>query len=305
MRWEDERYVRLYTRDTPEWCALPWEARALFSELLRKVDRAGVMPLGRSGVRGLAGLVRMPLEVVETALRDLLDDGCVIQNQEGLFLPNFLAAQEANQSDRARKAASREKAAAVSRQVTLFGMSRDVTDSHESGPTVTIGHAPSQPVTAGHPVPGRAVPNRTVPCRPAADDGDVGSVIERALRAHRKLVGMDLPSIARDLVEGLDAARIADPHKVKPAEALVRDIGDAVAQLPEMPNEATARGKLRSFVVNGGWNTPSRAGGRRGRQVQGGVDELPAHQAASAAWQAEQDAEDARRRDAGEEDEVV
>ena len=37
MRWEDERYVRVYTRDTPEWCLLSWEARALFLLLLTAV----------------------------------------------------------------------------------------------------------------------------------------------------------------------------------------------------------------------------------------------------------------------------
>ena len=92
MRWEDERYVRVYTRDTPDWCALSWEARALFAFLLRRVDRAGIVDLGRSGVRGLAGMVQMPPEVVERALPELLADGSVLQTGTTLVIPNFVAA---------------------------------------------------------------------------------------------------------------------------------------------------------------------------------------------------------------------
>ena len=72
MRWEDERYVRVYTRDTAELLALGWEARALFWEVLRKVDRAGLLPLGKTGVRGLAAVTGIPAEVVGRALALLL-----------------------------------------------------------------------------------------------------------------------------------------------------------------------------------------------------------------------------------------
>ena len=51
MDWSDERYVRVYTRDTPDWQCLSFLAQGLFCLILRKVDRAGVLPLGRSGRR--------------------------------------------------------------------------------------------------------------------------------------------------------------------------------------------------------------------------------------------------------------
>ena len=35
MRWEDERYVRVYTRDTPGWLSLSFDAQALL--FLKKV----------------------------------------------------------------------------------------------------------------------------------------------------------------------------------------------------------------------------------------------------------------------------
>lgn len=177
MDWENERYVRLYTRDTVEWEMLPWQSRALWPLLLRKVDRIGYLPLGRHGCRGLAALVKLPPEVVEPGLEGLLEDGCVVKLEdkaggEILFVPNFVPAQEARQSDKARKAKQREleraKALARSRgvqppddtgravtsgddmghRVTVRDQqSRSVTDGHNSGENVTTGHTASQSVT--------------------------------------------------------------------------------------------------------------------------------------------------------------
>jgi hypothetical protein len=149
MRWEDERYVRIYTRDTPDWLALGWEAQALFVFTTRKCDRAGILELGRSGTRGLAALVVMPLEVVERALPILLSDGCVQMNGTTLVIPNFIEAQETPQSDaqRQREARARARDRAQSRNVTEA--SRNVT-------TVT------DPVTPRHAL---VTPNCAVPCR--------------------------------------------------------------------------------------------------------------------------------------------
>jgi hypothetical protein len=57
MDWENERYVRVYTRDTIDWVALGWEAQSLFLLLIRKVDRSGVLEIGKHGARGVAGLI--------------------------------------------------------------------------------------------------------------------------------------------------------------------------------------------------------------------------------------------------------
>lgn len=109
MHWADERYVRLYTRDTPDWLALSWQARALFIFILRKVDRSGVMDMGRAGERGLAALCAMPQDVVETALPELLADGCVERQGTSLIVPNFLDAQESRASGAARQRECRER----------------------------------------------------------------------------------------------------------------------------------------------------------------------------------------------------
>lgn len=110
MRWPDERYVKVYTRDTPDWLALGWEARALFWELLRKADRAGLLEVGKSGNRGIAALTGIPVDVVERTLPALLEDGCVEQRGPQLLIRNYIEAQNANQSDKARQQKAREAA---------------------------------------------------------------------------------------------------------------------------------------------------------------------------------------------------
>jgi hypothetical protein len=116
MRWADETYVKIYVRDTAEWLALGWEAQSLLLAILRKADRAGIVSLGRTGLRGIAGLTGFPGEVVSRALPVLLDDGCLEQTPDALVVRNFLAAQETPASDRARKQAQRERDRDVARQ---------------------------------------------------------------------------------------------------------------------------------------------------------------------------------------------
>jgi hypothetical protein len=107
--WSNERYVRLYTRDTPDWLLLSWEARSLWMHLLRKFDRSGVIDLGRHGLRGLAATVLMPQEVVERALPELVEDGCLVHNDQHLVAPNYLPANEASSSDAQRAREYRER----------------------------------------------------------------------------------------------------------------------------------------------------------------------------------------------------
>lgn len=163
MRWEDERYVRLYTRDTPDWVAMGWQARAVFHEILRKVDRAGVLPWEKSRERGLAALLRMPIEVVKEGLPELYADGCVVDSGDTLLIPNFLEAQECTKSDAARKREQRERDRdlANASDVTKRDIeSRDVTLESQN---VTESHEKSQAVTSGHEVSLLTVPNLTVP----------------------------------------------------------------------------------------------------------------------------------------------
>jgi hypothetical protein len=145
MRWEDERYVKVYTRDTPEWCTLSFGARGLFCLILRAVDRAGVLDLGKLGTKGVAVAVRGSWTEVEPLLGELVADGCVTIRDDKLIVPNFIEAQETRQSDAARQRASREKARAVLNVTKRDAIeSQNVTESHQLSPAVTSCHSESR-----------------------------------------------------------------------------------------------------------------------------------------------------------------
>lgn len=154
MRWADEQFVKVYTRDTVDWLALSYDARSLFLNLLRKVDRAGILPLGRHGRRGVAvllGATDMWESRLSPALAELEQDGCLRVEGDSLIIPNFTVAQEARQTDRARKQAQRERdrsdamGCSVTARDAIAQMERSV--SHDVTPDVTRGHTASREVT--------------------------------------------------------------------------------------------------------------------------------------------------------------
>lgn len=168
MDWSNERYVRIYVRDTDDLLAMSWEARALLWEMMRKADRAGVLET-RRGARGIAALTRIPAEVVALALAELLDgDGAPVKpHPRGYLLRNFMEAQEANQSDahRAREARARRRDRALAEEATGSTEGQNVTSRDDAvtfrDASVTPSHAPSHGVTARHSDPSvPSVPNQ-------------------------------------------------------------------------------------------------------------------------------------------------
>lgn len=113
LRWSDERYVRIYCRDTAEWLALSWDAQALYVLLQRKADRAGTIPLGRLGRQAVGALLqRADLWLrLGPALEELERDGCVSVEGDVLRFVGFVEAQEAVSSAAARQRAYRERQA--------------------------------------------------------------------------------------------------------------------------------------------------------------------------------------------------
>lgn len=167
MDWPDERYVRLYTRDTADWLSMRWEAKALFGLLLRKADRAGVIQVapGPTRARKVAGLVGMPADVVEPGLTDLLADACLVESDLGYTFRNFIEAQEAPQSDaqRQRESRSRRRDHGIHDRYGTPVTKRDQMASQN----VTESHERSQAVTSGHIASPLAVPSRAVPSLPS------------------------------------------------------------------------------------------------------------------------------------------
>lgn len=111
MDWANERWVRLYTRDTTTWKMLDWRARTVLMHLLRKVDRAGVLDVGDTGTMGLAAVLELPLEIVEPGVERLLHPRLrvVVETPTAYVLPNYLEAQEAVQTTNHRSAEYRAR----------------------------------------------------------------------------------------------------------------------------------------------------------------------------------------------------
>lgn len=147
MDWTNERYVRLYTRDTTTWRLLSWEAQAVLPQLLRIVDRAGVLDTaGATAVEAVAAaLQRWPIYVVEEAMESLRTRGVIEILADAVVVPKFLEAQEATSSQAQRQRDSREKRRAEARAGVTPGhdATRPVTERDEGSRTVTAGHAES------------------------------------------------------------------------------------------------------------------------------------------------------------------
>jgi hypothetical protein len=94
MDWANERYVRLYTRDSADVIAVQWQGRLVLYELLRKVDRAGVLEHG-GDLDLLPELLRIPADIFTLGLERLARRGVITMTAVAIILPNYLDAQEA------------------------------------------------------------------------------------------------------------------------------------------------------------------------------------------------------------------
>lgn len=158
MNWSDERYVRVYVRDTVEWLAWSWQAQALFLLLLRKVDRAGCLDLPADkakAARGLSRMVGMPEDVIAECLPELEESGAIVAGERGLMVRNYVAAQEsvASNAERQRRYKDRQAAVTERHDASPVGI-----ESHQE---VTRANAESRAVTPS--VPSLAVPSLAEP----------------------------------------------------------------------------------------------------------------------------------------------
>ncbi len=115
MDWENEPWIKLYTRDLPEFLSLPWEARFVWYELHRKVDRAGILQLGRAGRAVLPIYLHLPEQVLDAGLDALVAAGLVTEQPNLLVISDFIDSQKSRKSgkQRAREYRERRRAAAL------------------------------------------------------------------------------------------------------------------------------------------------------------------------------------------------
>lgn len=136
LDFENERWCRVYTRDTADWLLLSWQARALYLLITRKLDRAGLIELGQhEPAKATAAVVGMPLDVVAAALPELVAPGGLLELRDGYLLdPTFLEAQEAAQSDVARSRAARERRRDQARAAAIAGQGVTKRDGSVTAP---------------------------------------------------------------------------------------------------------------------------------------------------------------------------
>lgn len=123
MDFANERYVRLYVRDTMTWKRLGWDGQTMLMHLLRKVDRSGVIDIGdaepwESGVM----LCGAPEDQARRGVARMLELGVIVHDADRLVFPRFIEGNETPQSDAQRVREHREreklKRAALKRNVT-------------------------------------------------------------------------------------------------------------------------------------------------------------------------------------------
>jgi hypothetical protein len=156
VNFEDERYVRVYTRKTVTMKLLGWEGRMCLHALLLEVDRAGVLELeGMDPAEALAAMADLPIEHARVGMARLIERGVVTVRDGILLLPRFIEAQEAKQTDAQRQRESRANRAARLRisEHAARVVPPDVTNrDHKRSHDVTSGHTESHAVTVGHSV---------------------------------------------------------------------------------------------------------------------------------------------------------
>ena len=147
MNFDDERFVKIYPRNTTNWKLLGWEGRCVLMMLLREVDRAGCLDI-EGGMEGLALLLDLPPDVTERGFASCVKRGSVVQNGNTAIIPNFVKAQEARQTDRVRQAESRARRRELGMMSQIVtNDARTVTDCDQTSHAVTASHTPSHDVT--------------------------------------------------------------------------------------------------------------------------------------------------------------
>jgi hypothetical protein len=172
LDWSRERYIRVFTRDTPTWNVASFEEQSFLMLLMRKLDRNGNIDMGRHGVRGIASTLKAPVELVESCLafwttpdpENPDDVPTLVVMGRTIHMPNFREAQECKADVSLRVAQHRERKQDETREPNSVtrcnGALRDVTGTIVA---VTDGNANSDPVTPSRTVPTQAVPTQTKP----------------------------------------------------------------------------------------------------------------------------------------------
>jgi hypothetical protein len=153
LRWDDESWIKMYTRDPAEFLALSFDASSLLLHLWRKLDKTGVFAVGDVDPHEVPELLALTFRVdvarMEAAVAELVRRKFVVlaerDGQRVVFVPDYEPAQSARASDRLRQQEKRKRDREdVISSSNPLRSSRDVTRCHALSRGVTDGHAASR-----------------------------------------------------------------------------------------------------------------------------------------------------------------
>lgn len=102
-------WVKLYREPPPplaaSWKLLTWRARGVYCQLLTHCNGDGVIPLGKVGLRGIAGLVAGPWNEIEPFVHELVASEWLVWDEPGQLLAVawFRESQAKQQSSGAKR----------------------------------------------------------------------------------------------------------------------------------------------------------------------------------------------------------
>lgn len=149
MNFEDEEYVRLYSRDTVTMKKIGWEGRTVLWHIMRKVESSGVLELedGDDEAEAVALLCDVPVDLARIGLDKLASRGVTQRHGSSLVLVRFVEAQTARRSDRLRAQDYRDRQK-IKLLEEIEQSSRGVTANHDSSLPASPLHLPALPPPA-------------------------------------------------------------------------------------------------------------------------------------------------------------
>lgn len=178
MNFEDEQYVRVYTRKTITSKRLGWEGRTVLWHLMCECDRSGLIEVGDGDLAEALSVLLgdIPEEVINAAIPRLASQGVTERHGTKLLIVRFEEAQEAKRSDkvRAKELRARKKAEALTQRdapnTQRDEATRSVTGRHETSLSAQLCSAvQSSEGGAGAPPPAPVQPVPTASKPPARD----------------------------------------------------------------------------------------------------------------------------------------
>lgn len=258
MDWGNERYVRLYVRDSADLLAVGWEGRLVFYELLRHVDRAGVLDTG-GDIDIVPEMIRVPGDVFQAGFARLKRRRVVQLTDRAIVIPNFLEAQETPASDahRMREMRARRRDLAMAgrppeeRQLSLTPVTERNADDTRCSPVLCCAE-PSEPSEP-------CLPNPPSPADPEGGGG-VGSTSSSLESVTRQVVGQFYGPLERvsppGSWEGLVAELLAEGFSPAELVAIAWVASTGWADDPERRAKAELDWALKPKARRGRGRTP-------------------------------------------------